>query len=124
MARNRKDRQEAVDDSGELVQQDGKWYKDVIEWNGVWLKRIPHEEAFRIRCDVQLYIHHKLAREIRMDNTGPEGYRKKLERGSDSSANRGGNWARALSRWWTDYVWYIEVADPTKEEYVSDDETD
>lgn len=88
------------------------------EWNGVWLKRIPHEEAFRIRCDVQLYTHHKLDRELRMDNIGPEEYRQKLERGSDSLANNSGNW------WWTDYVWYIEVADPTKEEYVSDDETD
>lgn len=105
MARNRKDRQEAVDDSGELA---------VIQYDDKWLRRIPHEEAFRIRCDVQLYTHHKLDRELRMDNIGPEEYRQKLERGSDSLANRSDEW------WWVDYMWYIEATDPTKEEYVSD----
>ena len=45
MAHNRKDRQEAVDDSGELVQQEGKWYK-----------RVSAERAWSISKDIQLYI--------------------------------------------------------------------
>lgn len=94
----------------------GNLSDDVIEWNGVWLKQIPYEEAFRIRCDVQLYARHihQLDTEIYRDNVGPEDYRKRLERGPNSLANRSDEW------WWVDYMWYIEVIDPTKEEYVSD----
>lgn len=107
MARNRKDRQETVDDSGELVQQEGKW-----------LKRIPHEEAFRIRCDVQLYARSKFTADtrIRKGEQGPAEYRRRSSWEFSHSSTPGG-W------WWTDYVWYIEVGDPTKPEYVSDEET-
>jgi len=50
-----------------------------------------------------------------VDDISPEEYRNKYERGSDSPANNVDDW------WWTDFVWYVEVIDPTREEYVVND---
>lgn len=104
MARNSEDRQETINGTGEL---------EVIQYEGKWLKQIPHEEAFQIRCDIPVLPYDGC--ELRVDDISPEEYRKKYERGSDSPANNVDDW------WWTDFVWYVEVIDPTREEYVVND---
>lgn len=104
MARNSEDRQETINGTGEL---------EVIQYEGKWLKQIPHEEAFRIRCDIHVLPYDGC--ELRVDDISPEEYRQKLELGSDSPANNVDDW------WWTDFVWYVEVIDPTREEYVVND---
>ena len=47
MARNSEDRQETINGTGELVQQEGKWYK-----------RVRGERAWSISKDIQVYIRH------------------------------------------------------------------
>lgn len=108
MARNSEDRQETINGTGEL---------EVIQYGGKWLKQIPHEEAFQIRCDIPMYLRHRVEREceLRVDDISPEEYRNKYKLGSDSPANNVDDW------WWTDFVWYVEVIDPTREEYVVND---
>lgn len=91
---------------------------DVIQYEGKWLKRIPYEEAFRIRCDVQLYGRYKNSpsAEIYKDVYNPAGYiGKKSE--ITSAANLMHSW------WWVNHPWFVEVDDPDKEEYVSDEKT-
>lgn len=95
MARNRKDRQEAVDDSGELVQQDGKWYKGVSrKW------------AWSICKDVQIYSRNRANGTWIHRDESPDVY---VYRASQ---------LESAPWYWKDYDWFVEVDDQNKEEYV------
>ena len=83
---------------GGLVEQDGKRYS-----------RIPGDEAFRIRFDVQLYYYLRADDRILRDYDTPESYRRAFsEDPTYASADRG---------WWKHQTFYIEIA-PDREEYV------
>lgn len=92
MARNRKDRQETVDDSGELVQQDGKWYK-----------RVSGKQAWSICGDVQIYSRNRASVTWIHRDEAPDVYR--------ASHLVSAPW------YWKNYDWFVEV-EPNKEEYI------
>lgn len=78
--------------------------------NKMWLKRISNEEAFRIRFDVQMYVHHAFdGIKYLDDDAAPEWYRERRLEYSD--ANNPSSWV------WTHYIRYIQVDSPDKEEY-------
>lgn len=79
---------------GELITFDGK----------MWFKRIPKEEAFRIRFDVPLFWK-KRGGYIEADVCCIENYRN-------------GSHAHIGHMWWSEYLWFIEVDPPDKEEYI------
>jgi len=78
--------------------------------NKMWFKRISNEEAFRIRLDVQMYVHHvQDGIKYLDDDATPEWYRERHLEYSD--ANNPDSWV------WTHYIRYIQVDPPDKEEY-------
>lgn len=83
---------------GELIEQDGKRYS-----------RIPADEAFRIRFDVQLYYYHLPDDRIWRDYDTPESYRRAFSEDP--------TYASAGMGWWKHQTFYIEIA-PDREEYV------
>jgi len=78
--------------SDELIHQGDKWFK-----------RIPHEEAFRIRCDVPLFWRTSKGY-VDYDVCCIDNYRN-------------GSHTYIGHVWWSEYPWYIEVDSPDKEEY-------
>jgi hypothetical protein len=84
---------------------------DLIEYEGKRYKRIPGDQAFRIRCDIPLYM---LSRNghIGPDTYDPPLYRLTAAADSEHTSNR------KSSSWWNDYN-YCVCIDDDKSEYES-----
>lgn len=84
---------------------------DLIEYEGKRYKRISSDEAFRIRCDIPLYML-SMYGHIGPDTYDPPLYRLTAAADAQHTSNR------KSSSWWNDYT-YCVCIDDDKLEYES-----
>jgi len=89
--------------------------EDVITQEGKRYSRIPADEAFRIRFDVQLYYVLLPSSRVLRDFDTPESYRRKSS--EDHTYANASVINDPTTPFWTNYQYCIEV-DPPKPEYV------